>query len=496
MQVPNIFFNNGHGWQSFTDHNNNVAALEDFTIRWGTDSVPEQPEPGVMTFTLLDRTGDMAGAALDLSGARVIVQLSPQPTWGALTPAMGTWGEQNVTLEKLHQSFTPDPASNVSAGAITLFDGIISNGGSVIPTESGWLLELSATSRMLLWKRLKNEGPTSTAPKYEGLHWVGTGSERIKELRTRAAAVKAPGLSTGDLSIPEPLAPYSDTDFPDQLTLLQTTFGHSPRLPLWFEYPDRDHSEIRPYCVADPVTVGLSTTGTTYVTNGTETRPAFDGSTIAGDLQLEIPEPTTQITVTAKKVTTSDNKLEFAETDLTYSDLGQLPANLKATQSSTTLTADIITTNEAAGLWTDGVPWSPTTTDKTTAADWLRTINMRLKPGEVTFTSTSLDPASYPWLFWTAPSGPLLFIHTVMSNLTGSDDRPAFSGAYTTTGGTLSFRWREETPVLTHEATLTPLPAANTTALKWSDFEGNPATWADMTMTLAEMSIISTVDTE
>lgn len=75
-----MFLDWGDGWKSVNDHAEDVAALAGFSIQWGTDDLAEQPEPSVMSFTLRDRTGWLTGRALTLAGARVLVQISEQPT--------------------------------------------------------------------------------------------------------------------------------------------------------------------------------------------------------------------------------------------------------------------------------------------------------------------------------------------------------------------------------------------------------------------------------
>ena len=70
---------NGSGWTPVNDSTKDIAALDSFVIDWGSDGIDEQPEPAVMSFTLRDRTGRLAGQALTLAGMKVIVQFSDQP---------------------------------------------------------------------------------------------------------------------------------------------------------------------------------------------------------------------------------------------------------------------------------------------------------------------------------------------------------------------------------------------------------------------------------
>ena len=68
-----MFLDWGDGWVAVNDHDNDVAALDGFSIQWGTDGIDQQPDPSVMTFRLRDSTGWLTGRALTLAGARVLV---------------------------------------------------------------------------------------------------------------------------------------------------------------------------------------------------------------------------------------------------------------------------------------------------------------------------------------------------------------------------------------------------------------------------------------
>ena len=79
MQQCFMFIDTGNGWTPVNDSAKDVAALDSFVIDWGSDGIDEQPEPAVMSFTLRDRTGRLAGQALTLAGMKVVVQFSNQP---------------------------------------------------------------------------------------------------------------------------------------------------------------------------------------------------------------------------------------------------------------------------------------------------------------------------------------------------------------------------------------------------------------------------------
>lgn len=102
-----MFLDWGDGWVAVNDHDNDVAALDGFSIQWGTDGIDQQPEPSVMTFRLRDSTGWLTGRALALAGARVLVQISAQPTWGMLSDDMGAWSAQRMRLTRCTRRTRP-----------------------------------------------------------------------------------------------------------------------------------------------------------------------------------------------------------------------------------------------------------------------------------------------------------------------------------------------------------------------------------------------------
>lgn len=106
-QQPFMYLDTGDGWKPVNDHRQDIAALDDFTISWGADEPVSQPDPAVLTFDLIDRAGDLAGKAVTLSGSRVLVQLSAEPTWDMLPDSMGAWDRIRGTIAQLHQQYLP-----------------------------------------------------------------------------------------------------------------------------------------------------------------------------------------------------------------------------------------------------------------------------------------------------------------------------------------------------------------------------------------------------
>lgn len=489
MQLPFMFIDFGNGLESVTNHMNDVAALAAFSVRWGTDSPEEQPEPSVLTFTLRDRTGSLAGAALTLAGAHVLIQLATPPRWRDLTPEMGTWRQNHMKLENLHQSWVPSSPDSPDSTLITIFDGILSSGGTVTPSsDTEWNISLSATGRMVLWKRMQSQGPTDASAKYKNLHWVGSPASRFSELNARAMNAGAPLADKSDLKLPPTVAAYS-SDYPSQLDLLHRLFASDSRLPLWYEVPSGAGSKIQSRTLTDAVSITANVDATLSVETSEGKRTALDGSTVIGGESLEIPSPLTLVKIAAKKVKANDGVLEFDEADIQYSP-SKLPANLMTTQSSMSIASDALISDESAGVWSDGTMLTITDSDRSAVGEWIRDQNLRLRPESVVMDSSKLDPAIYPWLYVAAPTGAFILTGTRSSRLAGSDSRPAFTGAWTSIGGTLSFTYTTHNSRLRHELTLFPLPTART-RLRWSDLAGWPAMWSQCRFTLAEMSMIS-----
>lgn len=483
---------NGTGWTPVNDSAKDVAALDSFTVDWGSDGIDEQPGPAVMSFTLRDRTGRLAGQALTLAGMKVVVQFSNQPRWMDLTPAMGSWQDLRIPIDSLHRAYSPVSPDSPDSPAMTMFAGTVSTGGSVEPASGGgWLLKLSATSRMAVWKRLQSQGPTDTAAKWNGAHWIGTPSARLKEMNRRASAQGAPEAQLDGLALPSSVAPYTSSDHPSQLDLLhRLTAG--PRLPQWHEVYDGSASTLRPLFLADPIAVHLSTDGRLTVLTDGETRHALSASDIETSTDLSITEPLTQVVINAKRVKSDNGKLSFDDVEITMGDQNRLPAQLKTAHKSLTVDSDMLAADESGGVWDRGTTSTVTDADRANAAQWLESHDLRMVPETVTFNSTRIDPARLPWLYKASPSGPFLIVKAKASALTGSDGRPAFTGPITTIGGTLRYRWRDGTPTLTQEATLAALRPLLTGKITWADLPD--LAWQNLDMHICDLSMIQTID--
>ena len=469
MQQCFMFIDTGNGWTPVNDSTKDIAALDSFVIDWGSDGIDEQPEPAVMSFTLRDRTGRLAGQALTLAGMKVVVQFSNQPRWMDLTPAMGGWRDLRIPIDSLHKTYSPDSPDSPDSPSETMFAGSVSTGGSIEPaSDGGWLLKLSATSRMAVWKRLQSQGPTDTAAKWNGAHWIGTPSARLAEMNRRASAQGAPEAQLDGLALPSSVAPYTSSDHPSQLDLLhRLTVG--PRLPQWHEVYDGSVSTLRPLFLADPIAVHLSTDGRLTVLTDGETRYALSAADI---------EASTDLSITV---------------EIAMGDQDRLPPQLTAMQKSLTVDSDMLAVDDSGGVWNSGGTSTVSDTDRVNIAQWLESHDLRMVPETVTFNSTRIDPARRPWLYKASPSGPFIIVKAKASALTGSDGRPSFTGPITTIGGTLSYRWCNGKPTLTQEATLAALRPLLTERITWADLP--TLSWQQLDLHICDLSMIQVIDT-
>ncbi|OZG62692.1 hypothetical protein BLEM_0609 [Bifidobacterium lemurum] len=495
MQLPYMYLEIGGVLTDITDHDNAIASLASFSVDWGTDSPDSQPEPSVLTFSLRDRTGALAGRATELMGSRVVLYLTAPPTWADMT-RMGAWADQGTaTLATLHQRYRPMSAVQPDPLMPVVFAGEIQSGGTVTQRadDKGWLIELSASSQLITWKRMQKQGPVSSAAKYEGQHWVGTPASRLETLNTRASEAGAPTASTGDLSLPNAVAAYETNSSPSQLDLLHRLFAHDHRLPLWYERPRWTRSTIEPTDLTTPVTLTATSDGRMLAVRGDRTGVCLDAGKVTADASLEISEPVTQVTVTAKAAKASDGKLEWEESELIYGGRGRLPDNLTRLQSSVTKESDAVVADESGGLL-DGGTTALTDAQREQAAAWLAAWDTRLKPETVTIDALDIDPANQPDLYRCYPPPPITFDGSRFHRLSAGDGQPAFSAAWLAIGGLLGFDWVGGRPRLRHELTIIPLPhAAATSPIPWSGLDGWTAQWQSVRYSWTELAAISTV---
>lgn len=490
MQQPFIFIDRGNGWESLYSHLADVTALAGFTIRWGVDSLGDQPDPSVLILTLHDKTGELAGNVRSLAGARILIQISAQPTFNDLANVDGIIAGTHVTLDNFHTLYVPPEPSTVSATAITIFDGVLTTGGSVDKIQDTWNIKVTASSRMILWKRLASQGPVSNDSHYEGLHWVGTAAQRLAELKKRAQLAGAPAVDTTGVTLPSAVAPYATDSFPTALELLHRLYASDVNMPLWSEYPSGATSVIKATSTTRSIAFAMSHEGRMSLLDyGKATDPLEASRVRIDDTTLTIPDPITQIVVKTKHLKRDESKIsvEDVEVDFTSS---TIPANLTAVQKSLTVESDVVSWDETNG-YANGRAWTPTASERSTRSYVVSQLNSRLHPESLIFDSRYLDPATHADLYTCAPSNPHVIFGSIYKELTTSDGYPLAIAPFIIIGGTISFSWKHGKPVLEHTATPLNLPRYPLSPTI-GDFEKNiTSSFADMDTSLSVLSMVN-----
>lgn len=426
-----------------------TPVLSGISIDWGTDDPGTQPDPAVCSFTVYDPTGRIAGDFVSLAGQRFTVGIDDQ----------------------------------------ILFDGIISAGGTIRRTGAGWLIDLTATSRMVLWSRLQDNGPSDGS----GLHWTGTPEARLTEMQRRAEKATAPRAETRGLSLPASVAPYDANSHPSQLDLLHRLYAHLPELPLWGEHMD-----------GGVVTIGHADIGRAHgitldryanplvIVDGIARYPVQASDlTTDDDLSLLIAQPLTGITINAKNASTDDQgKPSFDDATIQYSAQG-LPEALTATIKTMSLDSDAIVSSTIPSY--QAVTISQEQRD--TAARWLTTMDTCCTPETVTFDSDKFSLNGDSWMFKAQPSGPFLVVGSDLDRLTHPDGTPTATGPWQTIGGTITIDTRKRRPHITHQATIIPVPQPTPGDITWDRLTGWPAAWGLVTLSWSQFATIEGVET-
>ena len=481
MQQIYAWLDTGDGLTPLNDHSQDVAMLDEVGIQWGTDDPSEQPDPSVASVRLIDRTGRLAGDPASLAMARLVLTMSGQPTW-ADCDQYGAWEDCDWPISQLDQRWRPD---SISAGdTLALFDGIIATGGTVTRHGDAWLIEVTASSRMILWARESRQGPAGG-----GRHWTDGPDARLAEINRRAAALGAPQADTTGLSLPPSVAMYDLDTYPSLLDLLHRLTAHDPRLLVWHDHASGRETSIMHTSLATPARILLDDAATPYVARDDVSRQAVPASrVIIDDESLTIPEPVTSVTIQGRRVSRdSDGLLAFDQADTVITATG-LPDQLAVTEHTISRDSDAVIASETDG-WT---VWQPTTADRQTLAEWITTRDRHMTPESVTFDSRRLDPSDAPWAFRPEPSGPWLAIGTIYDRLTDRDGSPSASAVWTTISGTWRYQWQGGDPVIANEAMLLPVPVAPS-ALTWAMLDDWAAAWTQVTLTWAQMTLVSSI---
>lgn len=499
MRQPLLFMDLGDGWKNLTGHEGSVCSLADFSIEWGTDTDGEQPDVDVLGYTLMDRTGGLAGNATVLAGALVWIQLSRMPVWSDVnTP--GTWEEQpdDLTWDLLHLTVTPDLTAGPDPSALTMFKGRIATGGTVTQLDDGgYRISLTANSLLTLAKRTTTQGPTSTDTKFAGYHWTGTTSSRIDVIQQRLEALGCPVFDQSSAAwlkshAPSGLAAYDSDSYPELLTIIHNLASSSPLMPMVYEAHEHGGDTLRVVPMGEQANITMHGDGSLTVYGGGMTKPVIQGEDIQIDAaELSIPDPVSGITLNGYKVgwDANDNRYTFQDEQQSYTSMGLMPANLAGNAKTISIDSDAVISDETDGRWTRGV-YQPTQADRQSRAQWLSAQTMRLRPQELTVDSRDMDIDTYEQAFMPTAI-PFGFIRNRYTKLVADDGTPATSGAWMGIGGEITFKWQGKIPVIRNQITLSPLPMTPSTISTWDDLAPINLPWTAIEFTWGEFSQIT-----
>ena len=495
MQQCFMFIDTGNGWTPVNDSAKDVAALDSFTIDWGSDSIDEQPEPAVMTFTLRDKTGRLAGQALTLAGMKRDRAVLRSTRDGKIFSRR--WAAGKICASRSTRCTAPTtPDSPESTDSSRLYD--------VRRHRLHRRQHRTGQRRRVAAQTLRHiEDGRVEAPAIPRTDRHG------REMGRRALdrhAISTPqgdepqGLGAGSAGSPTGRARPAvkrraihdhPTTHRSSTCCTGSPPGHDSRNGM--RSTTARHPPVRPLFLADPVSVHLSTDGRLNVLAAGATRHALSAADIEASTDLSITEPLTQVVINAKRVKSDNGKLSFDDVEITMGDQNRLPPQLTAMQKSLTIDSDMLAVDDSGGVWNSGGTSNVSDTDRANIAQWLESHDLRMVPETATFNSTRIDPARFPWLYKASPSGPFIIVKAKASALTGSDGRPAFTGPITTIGGTLSYRWRNGKPTLTQAATLTALRPLATNRITWADLPSG-LSWQQLDLHICDLSMIQIID--
>ena len=500
MRYLHFFIDLGDGWQNLTPHDGAAAALSDVSLTWGTDDPTVQPDPSVLTFHIVDRTGQLAGKVLNLSMARVRVQLTSTPTWNEFAPRKNTtWNNVDPSLTWNHFAslHEPDHTSPPDDSLIDVFTGRISTGGTVSKRDDSWLLTLSATSDFVQLKRSTTKGPHHGKWGLD-FHWDGLLIDRWGDAKDRAKSLGIYIDPVWRFGWQYPtglnLTPIASDSFPDLLTILNTVTNGGDGMWQWFEYHQPGQNEIRAFQLGGTASIIMAADGTVSARlanreddEGMSMKALPASQIISTDAELEIPDPITTITLKgSRQEQDEDGAYSFSDIEKVLDLRGPdstLPEKTLSLESSFILqvkTGDTIT-DELTKI-------SPHLTQSLTK--WATQIASRLIPTGLSVDTLHTDPDEFENVFLPQPFGPLVFLNNQFTTLSiekgkglaDANGVPATQGAWMAIGGTLTYRFVNNLPVITHEFNLTPLVTDR-------EHVNESPVWNDVTISLPYTSL-------
>lgn len=448
--VPHLEISIDGSWRDLTEHGD-LCALAGASVQWGTSEIGEQPEPSVLAFTLRDLSGDLAA----------------NPTW--------------LTGRAVRLWFGP--------GHSVVFNGIIATGVTVKPLYDGWQVQCTATSLMVLWKRLRDEGPTSDLAAgtiKDMIHWNVTPAARVAEMNRRAKAVGAPQIVDDmpfGISSKNCIMPQLKGEYPSQLTLLHASFMDYS-LPLWFEHPDDNSLRALRAGSGALVCLDARAVACVYVQADRTAYKPLPASYVRSAREFQLLPPYTGVLFKFKQMKSGAHR---DETDkITYTPSVEdvevtvksttLPQAIRDNVKNLVIDSDLLYGHTASAP-RDYTTWTPYTADTTALKTLIDNIATRLTPTGVTLDTDDMPDADQSKFMQPVPRSGIMFTDT---NLPFDA-----TGPYAIIGGTLTIDARDETVHISHEVTLTPVASPIATTPTWAQI---PSAW-HATYITAEASI-------
>ena len=447
--IPHLEVKVNGAWRDLTARAD-LCALANVIIRWGTSEIGSQPEPSVMSFTLYDHDG----------------QLASNPTW--------------LTGRAVRLWFGP--------GHTVVFNGIIATGLTLKPLHDGWQLQCTATALMVLWKRLRDEGPTSDMSKNlkDQLHWNVTPANRVTEMNRRAEVVGAPQIVDDmpfNISSKNCIMPQLKGEYPSQLTLLHDSFMDYS-LPLWYEHPDDNSLRALRVGASALVCLDALAKACVYVKSERKAYKPLNASYMRSAREFRLLSPYTGVTFKFKTMRTEGrrNQNDTVEFTASVSDVevnvksSTLPTEIQDNVKNLVVDSDLLYGHSASAP-IDYTTWSPYTADETALKTMLDNLATRLTPDGISLDADDMPDSLASIYMQPRPLAAIMFAGTKL---------PFDAiGPYAMIGGTLSIDARHERIRVRHDITLTPVATPLTSTTTWAQI---PSAWT-ATFTTADASI-------
>lgn len=401
------------------------AAFDSVIIDWGTSDPFTQPDPAVCTLKMRVRDYSIIENPLNLLGCYigvfVSVALWSEAKTGSYAAADAlTWAQWIEQQEPTDRDW---PAED----DISLYYGRIKTGLTVTRRDNkdDWLVTITATDDMALYRRSSKQGITDSAAKWSGYHWVSAPSDKgIKLNDVLALQIKeaAAPQSIHDLYHPvTPIAPWEESEYPNLLTVLEQVTALPTSRPLFYV-------SFNPYSLAtlrgafNGELDYINALGNVQITDYQGVRKAISGSygndpipaslVAVDDDTLATGDVITGVTIKGYKAgKDSDGRLTFTQMEVTRDLSNFLPETAYDINNRQTIDTRLVLKDESGGLY--GGSYTTSEDEYSFLAAFIKELSSRYVPATLTVDSEhiDLDTAFDKWiaLYRPQPQGPYIF---------------------------------------------------------------------------------------